>query len=175
MVVPEERHLLLQRALRVHHPEQPALAGVEDIGRWLKAVAAASGHADVARTADERIDIIGDVRVVQQAGDGGGVARKREIGVGVDFLLARAESCPPVEMIDLLLATAAHAALLQGPVGDQILRPRLSRVKRRVPQPTRTPPTWPSVESVARVAPATSVTSVELDLQIRTPTATPPR
>ena len=42
VVVPEERHLLLERALRVHHPEQPALAGVGDVVRRLKAAAAAA-------------------------------------------------------------------------------------------------------------------------------------
>ena len=31
VVVPEERHLLLERPLAVHHPEQPPLPGVEDV------------------------------------------------------------------------------------------------------------------------------------------------
>jgi hypothetical protein len=32
VVVPEQRHLFLERTLRVHHPEQPALSRVLDAG-----------------------------------------------------------------------------------------------------------------------------------------------
>jgi hypothetical protein len=106
--VPEERHLFLQRALRVHHPEQPALAGVENVGRRLKSISASSGHTDVARSADQAVHIVRDIRVAQQAGHGRGVAGKRQVRVGLDLFLTRAESGTSVEVIYLLLSAAAH-------------------------------------------------------------------
>ncbi len=113
MVVPEERHLLLQRALRVHHPEQPALAGVENVVRWLEAAAAASRHADISRPADERIHIVGNLGVVEKARHRRGIAGKRQAGVRLDLFLAGAKSGSPVEMVDLLLSAEAHRRGLQ--------------------------------------------------------------
>ena len=58
VVVPEERHLFLERTLRVHHPEQPALAGVLDV-RVRRELAAARRHADVVALPDLRIHVVG--------------------------------------------------------------------------------------------------------------------
>ena len=50
VVVPEERHLLLERPPRMDHPEQPPLPGVRDVGAGQEL--AARGDADVTGLAD---------------------------------------------------------------------------------------------------------------------------
>ena len=121
VVVPEERHLLLQRALRMHHPEQPALAGIENVVRRLESTPASSCHTDVARAADQTVHIVGDLRETQQAGHRGSVAGKRQAAVVLDLFLTRAESGTPVEMIYLLLSAAAHDRFLPVAWQSQIL------------------------------------------------------
>ncbi len=130
VVVPEERHLLLQRALRVHHPEQPALPGIEDVVRRLKAAAAAARHPDISRPADERIHIVGNLGVVEKARHRRGIAGKRQARVRLDLFLAGAESGPPVEMVDLLLSADAHARGLQAAWKSEILRSHQGRGQR---------------------------------------------
>ena len=71
VVVPEQRHLLFQRTLRVDHPEQPALTRVVDQGVGRKRIAGRSRDADVGRVADLRVVIRGCRLVVKQAVDHG--------------------------------------------------------------------------------------------------------
>ena len=68
VVVPEERHLLLERTLRVHHPEQPALARVVDV-RSRQEPLPRGGHADVAGAPDLGVDVVGKSLEVEQAID----------------------------------------------------------------------------------------------------------
>jgi hypothetical protein len=70
VVVPEQRHLLLQRALRVHHAEQPALPCVLDV-RVRRERAAARRHADVCGLADLRVHVIRLPVVIHQEIDRG--------------------------------------------------------------------------------------------------------
>ena len=69
VVVPEERHLLLERTVAVHHPEQPSLPRVEDVGRGENGAVPARGDLDVARLADLRVDVVGNLLVVDEAVD----------------------------------------------------------------------------------------------------------
>ena len=68
MAVPEQRHLLLERTRRMHHPEQPSLPGIVDVdvGRELTAP---RRHARVGRAADMRVDVVTLPGVVHQEGD----------------------------------------------------------------------------------------------------------
>ena len=92
MVVPEERHLLLQRTLAVHHPEQPPLPGVVDVASRLESACGSGGHADVARRPDLCVDVVGEAFEAEQAVDGRHVGHRR---VARDVFLDRAERRAP--------------------------------------------------------------------------------
>ena len=64
VVVPEERHLLLQRTPRVHHAEHPALARVVDVDVGREQVACA--HLRVVGPSDALVDVVGPPLVVDQ-------------------------------------------------------------------------------------------------------------
>ena len=98
VVVPEERHLLLERPRAVDHPEEPALAGVADDG--VRRERAARRHARVARRPDERVDVIVELLVVDERLDGG---RSPELAIEAELLRARAETRPSQEMSDRLV------------------------------------------------------------------------
>ena len=73
MLVPEQRHLFLQRAPRVHHAEQPPLARVIDrrgrrerfhrAGRWR--------HGRIPSLTDERVDVVWRAVIVHELGQRG--------------------------------------------------------------------------------------------------------
>ena len=99
VVVPEERHLLLERTTRVNHAEQPALTGIVDDGA--RRELAAGGDGDISGLADQSIDIVGDGLVVEQLPDGGA---QPEFEVVVDFVLSRAEAGTTQQVFDHMLA-----------------------------------------------------------------------
>ncbi len=99
VVVPEEGHLLLERAVRVDHAEQPPLPGVVD--RRIGRERAVRRHPDVARLPDLRIHIVGDELVVDDSIDRGAVgqvAEERQV-VG-----ARAKPRASQQMFDPLIS-----------------------------------------------------------------------
>jgi hypothetical protein len=65
VVVPEERHLLLQRPPRVDHAEQPALTRILDVRVRLKTSGAVEDR-HVRRIADIGVDVVGLILVIQQ-------------------------------------------------------------------------------------------------------------
>ena len=95
VVVPEERHLLLQRPPAVHHAEQLALARVVDdrVGREL----AARGDRHVFGLADVRIDVVGLLLVIQQVVDD---VAWRPAGKTREILGAGAERHAPQHMLE---------------------------------------------------------------------------
>jgi hypothetical protein len=106
MVVPEERHLLLQRPAAVHHPEKPALAGiVDDRGRRKRPV---RRRLDVARRADLPIDIVCNGGVVEKLVDRLGQAAA---AVVLEFSGCRAKSRPPQQMLNLWIVRSHDATL----------------------------------------------------------------
>ena len=86
MVVPEERHLFLQRPAAVEHPEQPALARIVDDGRGRKcAVRCGPG---VPGRPDLAVHIIRDAGKVDELVERGGQTPPCEVS---DFVGTRAE------------------------------------------------------------------------------------
>jgi hypothetical protein len=69
MVMPEQRHLLLEWALGMHHPEQPSLPGVVNAGIWREL--AARRDANVRAVADSRVHVVGLLFEVDQVGGDG--------------------------------------------------------------------------------------------------------
>ncbi len=102
MVVPEERHLLLQRPATVHQPEQPALTGIGDVRRGLEA--AARGHAHVPCRTDEVIDVVRDLGVVEETAGEVSKAQEPKARVLVDFFFSRTEARTAKEVLDFLFA-----------------------------------------------------------------------
>ena len=96
MVVPEERHLLLQRTPRVDHPEQPALARVVDVDIGREEIF--RGHLRVVGPADARVDVVGTSLVVDEVSDRG---IERHPGKGVGLRGAGAEACPSEQMLEV--------------------------------------------------------------------------
>ena len=103
MVVPEERHLLLQRTTAVHHAEQPPLTRVDDVRLGEKL--AAGGGAHVAGCADPGVDLVRQLLVVDEGVDRLGDA---EPAVEVQFVGPRAKARSAQKMFDLL--RACHGA-----------------------------------------------------------------
>jgi hypothetical protein len=96
VVVPEQRHLFLQRTPRVDHAEQPALARVLDVDIRRKEVF--DGDLRMVGPSDARINVVGSTLVVNEIRDGSGrrhVAKNLGIG-GTD-----AESGAAKQVIDL--------------------------------------------------------------------------
>ena len=106
VVVPEERHLLLQRTLRVHHPEQPALAGVLDV-RVRRELAPSRRHADMVNLPDLRVHVVGLSFVVDEVVDDRRDLRVAERG---EVRGRRAESRPSQQMRHLPVLSG-HAVL----------------------------------------------------------------
>ena len=102
MVVPEQRHLLLQRALAVHHPEHPALTGIVDVVARVESAAAARHHAQIGRIADVGVHVVGHPFEVDEPIDR---RIQAEIGVGVHFVGTAAETGAPQQVLDLLFAS----------------------------------------------------------------------
>ena len=99
VVVPEERHLLLQRTVRVHHPEQPSLSRI--VGDRVGGEGALRCRAEIPGFAEVGVDGIGDRVVVDQPIDG---RRVRQLGVGGEFRAAAAKPRAPQEMFDQRVA-----------------------------------------------------------------------
>jgi hypothetical protein len=87
VVVPEKRHLLLERALRVDHPEQPPLPRVLD-ARVRGEPARARGDVDVIRPPDLAVHVVGLTVHVHQIGErferGLAVERRQLRGAGAE-------------------------------------------------------------------------------------------
>ena len=95
VVVPEKRHLLLQRPVGMHHPEQQPLPRI--IGHGVRRKLAARRGVDVAGLADVRIDRVGNAGVVDQPIDG---LRVRQLRVRRELRAVAAEPRSPQQMFD---------------------------------------------------------------------------
>ena len=104
VVVPEERHLLFERPLCVHHAEEPTLARVFDAG--VGSEGSAGGDVDVVGLADLRIDVVGLAvhveDVVERLERGHALERRHLGGAGTE---ARA----PQQMFVGLVACHCHS------------------------------------------------------------------
>ena len=100
VVVPEEGHLLLQRAVRVDHAEQPPLPGVVDEGVGRKR-RVRRRRQDVARLPDLRIHIVGDELVVDDPINRGAV---RQVAEDRQVVGARAKPRASQQMLDALIS-----------------------------------------------------------------------
>jgi hypothetical protein len=110
MVVPEERHLLLQRSLRVHHPKQPPLAGVLDVG-VRRELAPSRRHADMVNLPNPRVHVVGLPFVVDEVVDD----RRNRYCVELGEVRGRgAESRPPQQMRHLLSSHTVFRASSNG-------------------------------------------------------------
>ena len=109
VVVPEERHLLLERAVRMHHPEQPPLARVGDDGARRKRVPAAR-DLDVPGLQILRVDIVVDRLVVEQEfnGTADGLSAER-----VELVAAGAEAGASKQMLELAIEEKRHVRSLR--------------------------------------------------------------
>ena len=96
VVVPEQRHLLLQRAPRMNHAEQPALARVVDVDVRREQVA--RGHLRVVGPADALVDVVGPAFVVDEMRDR---RRRRHVAEGLHVRRAGAESGATEQVIDV--------------------------------------------------------------------------
>ena len=96
VVVPEQRHLLLQRTPRMNHAEQPALARVVDVDVGREEVL--GGHLRVIRPSDARIDVVGPAFVVDEMRDRLG---RRHVAEGLDVRGAGAESGAAKQVFDV--------------------------------------------------------------------------
>src|SRR5262245_3822247 len=100
VVVPEQRHLLLQRTTRVDHPEHPPLTGIidVDVGRE-EAAALLVRRIDlrVIRAADARVHIVGTTFVVHEMRNS---LRQRHVLIGVHVRGADAEPSATQQMIN---------------------------------------------------------------------------
>jgi hypothetical protein len=106
VVVPEERHLLLERPRAVDHAEDPPLPRVGDDGRRRELTA--RRHAHEARLPDIRVDVVGDLLVVDELVDGAEVA---QLDVGANLGVGGAESRAAQQMLDLGFASSGHGRL----------------------------------------------------------------
>ena len=71
VVVPEQRHLFLQRTPRVNQAEHPSLARVVDVDVWCEEVVVSfGGHLHVVGPSHARIDVVRAAFVVDQMRDG---------------------------------------------------------------------------------------------------------
>ncbi len=104
VVVPEQRHLFLQRTPTVHHTKQPPLACVGDVRRWTER----RSDTNVGRMANHRIDVVGEGGVVDEMGGGGGKSQESEPCEGVRLLLGRAKRGATQEMVDFCFALPRH-------------------------------------------------------------------
>ena len=95
VVVPEQRHLFLQRTPRVDHAEQPALARVLDVD--IRREEVLDGHLRMVGPSDARIDVVGSTLVVDEIRDRSGRRHvAKDLGVdGTD-----AESGAAKQVID---------------------------------------------------------------------------
>jgi hypothetical protein len=101
VVVPEQRHLLLQRTTRVDHPEHPPLTGIVNVDvRREEAAALVVRRIDlrVILAADACVHIVGTTFVVHEMRNG---LRKRHVLICVHFGRADAEPSASQQMIDL--------------------------------------------------------------------------
>ena len=64
VVVPEQRHLFLQRTPRVDHAEHPALARILDVDVWREEILGCDLR--VVGTSDALIDVVGSALVVDE-------------------------------------------------------------------------------------------------------------
>src|SRR5262249_18821072 len=103
VVVPEERHLLLERTVRVHHPEQPPLPRVGDVR--VRGKLSARGDAEISRLRDLLVDVVGDAVVVDEQVDRLG---DRKISVVVQFVGTCAEAGAAEQMFDLRVYASGH-------------------------------------------------------------------
>ena len=118
MVVPEERHLLLQRPPGMDHPEQPALPRVGDVLGWQKR--ATRGHTNQTWPPNQFVDIVFVLLIIDEVGDG---RAKAHVGIGIDLRLTRAESSSAKEVFDLLLPTPWHGHSPAGTDERRMVRP----------------------------------------------------
>ena len=96
VVVPEHRHLFLQRAPRVHHAEHPALARVVDVDVGREQVV--RGHLHVVGPADALVHVVGPAVVVDEMRHR---RRRRHVAEGLHVRQAGAEAGAPQQVIDV--------------------------------------------------------------------------
>jgi hypothetical protein len=101
VVVPEERHLLLERPPRVHHPKQPSLPRVLDRDVRRKR-AAARRDAGVRGIADLLVHVVGNLLEVEQIS---GRRQRRHVFDGAQVVRAGAESGTAQQVLDLWQAS----------------------------------------------------------------------
>ena len=105
VVVPEQRHLLLQWTPGVDHAEEPALPRIVDHGLRLKG--AARGNGNGSGLPNQVIDFVRHGLEVEQPPHSAG---ESEIGIEVYFLLARTEAGAAEQVLDQLFAVAGPLA-----------------------------------------------------------------
>src|SRR5439155_2295967 len=103
----EQRHLLLQRPIAVHHAKQPPLPGIGDVR--LRREDAAGRDAHVPRLADLAVDGVRNTLVVDERVDG---VADRQAGVEIELVGPRAETGSPKQMFDLSIGVTSHGYLL---------------------------------------------------------------
>ena len=79
----------------MHHSEQPALPRIGDVR--LRGEDAAGRHVDISRLADEAVDEIGNVRVIDERVD---ELDDRHLAVRIEFVLTRAEPRASQDVLD---------------------------------------------------------------------------
>ena len=95
VVVPEQRHLLLQRAPAVDHAEDPALACILDVDVGREEVF--GGNERMVGASDALIDVVGSALVVDEIVDR---SRMRHVAIDVDVRDADAKTGTTKQVID---------------------------------------------------------------------------
>jgi hypothetical protein len=95
VVVPEQRHLLLQRPPRMDHAEHPALSCVVDI--YVRREEIFRDYLRVIRTSDARVDVVRPAFVVDEVRHR---RTRRHVAEDVDVLGADAESGATEQVVD---------------------------------------------------------------------------
>ena len=108
VVMPEERHLFLEWTRRMHHSEQPALAGIRD--HRVRPERTLARRQQIARLPDEVIHIVRKVVVVDEVVDDGKEAQGTECG-HLGGTCAKAGTPQQV----LMLVVRCHSSLLLEP------------------------------------------------------------
>jgi hypothetical protein len=105
VVVPEQRHLLLQRTIAVDHAEQPALPCIVDVRS--RRERPARGDPCVSGHANERIDRVRHALEVHERFDR---IADRHPTIRIELVGTRTKTGAPKQMCDVAIRILGHAA-----------------------------------------------------------------
>jgi hypothetical protein len=120
VVVPEERHLFLERPLRMQHSEEPPLTRVFDIR--IRGELPAGRDTNVTNLADLRVDIVRQLLILDESIDNRSDRQVLELG---HFGGSGAKPRSPKKVIQRILASCHRSLSREKPVSILVFRKAL--------------------------------------------------